>query len=157
MLSRILKVSIVGLIWTYLYVRSTQLLFIYAWNFDYFSASSWQKIFDFWNSGGTIKKGKDYLFLFSLLMLIPIWLIGWRILFKINFLSVLILPITLYNDRIIRKYGASSKRIILKNMGVSIKTEDDVKSKLEAIKPNEWNEANKIRDAVQEKFKKTQK
>lgn len=66
---------------------------------------------------------------------------------------MLLSPIRLYNNYIIRKYGASSKRILLKNMGRSAKIKDQIE---EMSKPNTQiktdEEVNKIRSAVAEKI-----
>lgn len=152
MIKKLLKASVVGVIWSYFYIFVTDLLLIYIWNFDYLSPADWQTVNIFWKQGGVIKNGKDYLFLFSLLMLVPFWLAGWKYLYNRNYIEILLWPLTAYNRFIIRKYGEGSPRILLKNMGTGIKIEEELKLKTEAVKPIEWKEADKVRRAVSEKL-----
>ena len=65
-------------------------------------------------------------------------------------------PINAYNRYIINRYGNESKRILLKNIGTSMKIEEEMKQKTEAIKPIEWKEADKVRQAVSEKISSNQ-
>lgn len=37
MIKKLLKASVVGVIWSYFYIFVTDLLLIYIWNFDYLS------------------------------------------------------------------------------------------------------------------------
>lgn len=149
MIARLLKITLAGVFWTYAYILLSQAGFVHLWHFDYLSSADWQQISYFWQGGGTIRQGKDYLFLFSLLMIAPIWLIGWKIFYKIKYLELLMLPLTLYNSYIMRIYGANSQRTILRNMGTSKKIAASIKARLAAVKPSSWNDAAKIRDAIQ--------
>lgn len=54
-----------------------------------------------------------------LLALIPLWFWGWRFFYRLSFVKILLFPITWYNNRMIRKYGENTPRIILKNMGAA--------------------------------------
>lgn len=150
---KFIRTIFIGILWSYVYLMITNSLLIYFWNFSTLSANSWKSLRVYWESGGSIKVGKDYLLLTILLLLIPLWLWGWRRLFKKNYLEMLLSPIRLYNNYIIRKYGASSKRILLKNMGRSAKIKDQIEEMSKPktqIKTDE--EVNKIRSAVAEKI-----
>lgn len=156
-LLRLIRNLIIGTIWSYLYLLIANTVLIHFWNFSTLSHNSWRLLKIFWERGGTIKTGRDYLLLFCLALLIPLWLWGWRKLVKIRYLNFLLAPIRMYNDRIIRKYGASSKRIVLKNLGRSKKVEEEIDSKAQPqsqVKTDE--EVNKIRGAVLEKINSAQ-
>lgn len=67
--------------------------------------------------------------------------------------ELLLAPIRLYNDHIIKKYGDSSSRIILHNMGRTIKAEDQIEQLTKPQNPAKTDvEVNKIRNAVYEKI-----
>jgi hypothetical protein len=132
MIKKLLKISrflIIGIIWSYIYAFLTSYITIYFWKFNILSINSWKIISAYWNNGGIIKTSNDYIFLFTLLIIFVIWLIGLIILRKKSLLGILLAPVFLYNDHIIKKYGEDSKRIILKNMGISKKT--DIKELVE--------------------------
>ena len=152
MIKKLLRICIIGVVWSCTYAFVTNFLLIYIWNFDYLSPTDWQTINIFWKQGGVIESGKDYFFLFSLLMLIPLWLAGCKFWYHRNYLEIMLWPLTAYNNFIIRKYGESSPRILLKNMGTGIKIEEEVKIRTESVKPIEWKEADKLRQAVSEKL-----
>lgn len=117
------------------------------------SANSWRLLKSFWERGGTIRTGSDYLLLTTLFLLIPFWIWGWKRLNKINYLNILLWPISIYNNHIISKYGASSSRIILKNMGPSKKITEEIE--LMSAPSNQIKtdvEVNKIRSAISEKI-----
>ena len=124
-----LKWAIVGILWTYTYILLTTLLFKSVWGFNYLSRSSWNIISTFWQQGGRIKSGSDYLFILCLLLLIPLWIWGWRKLYKTNLMAVVLIPLTWYQNRSAAKYMKSMSRIKLHNIGVSIG--DDVKQDFE--------------------------
>lgn len=147
----------IGAIWSYLYLLIANTVLIHFWNFSTLSPNSWRMLKLFWEKGGTIKTGRDYLLLFCLLILIPIWLWGWRRLVKIRYTDFLLAPIRLYNTYIIRKYGASSKRIVLKNLGRSKKIDEEIELKAQPksqVKTDQ--EVNKIRGAILEKINSAQ-
>lgn len=156
MIKLILKITrnlLIGTLWTYVYLLISNVILIYFWNFSTLSAQSWKMIRLFWEGGGTIWAGKDYALLSLLLLLLPVWILGWRKLTKVNYLNILLTPIYIYNDRVIKKYGASSSRILLKNMGISKKVTEIIEQKMQSgnkIKTDE--EVNKIRNAISEKI-----
>lgn len=157
MIGKLFKASVVGIIWSYIYIFATELLLYYLWNFDYLSPQDWNTINTFWEHGGVIKTWKDYLFILSLLVVIPLWFWGWKYLYRQNYLEILLWPLNAYNRHIINRYGSESKRILLKNIGTSVKVEEEMKQKTAAIKPIEWKEADKVRQAVSEKISSSHK
>ncbi len=121
------------------------------------SAHSWQTIIRFWNSGGIIKSSADYMFLGTLCALPFAWIWGWHYLLKRNYLEILLYPINSYNRYVIKKYGQSSKRIVLRNIKSSQKIIDEIKNQLESIKPEKNKEVLGIRNTVNQKIKELNK
>ena len=154
-LFKILKAAIVGAVWTVVFVYAAQIIMISVWNFDILNMRDWQVINTFWESGGKIKTDRDYLFVGMLLALIPLWFWGWRFFCRLSFVKILLFPITWYNNRMIRKYGENTPRIILKNMGAAKSKpnmEEIIEQRLkESAKPRE-KETGKIRRSIQEKI-----
>ena len=75
---KFLKALVVGSVWTVIFVYIAENIMIYLWNFDILNTRDWQIINSFWESGGKIKAGKDYIFILMLLALIPLWFCGWK-------------------------------------------------------------------------------
>lgn len=158
MITKILKIGLIGIVWSYLYFYYANILFLYLWGFDLFLPDSWHKIALFWDYGGVIREGKDYAFLLTLVVTPIIWLLGWRMLCRISLIKILVWPFETYNRHIAKKYGnRAGKRIILKNMGQGTKIEEDIKVATEAVKANPEQDADKIREAVKNKLSKAQK
>lgn len=136
-LKKLLKLSkflIVGILWSYIYIGVTLALFKHIWSFNYLSRAHWKVISSFWNEGGKISTGKEYLFIICLLLLIPIWLWGWRRLYKTNFLAILLAPLTWYQKKMADKYLKSMSRVKIHNIGTSAGEEIklDFENKLKA-------------------------
>lgn len=155
-LLRLLKLLIIAALWTWIYVLSADWLMIKAWNFNFLSANDWRTINIFWQNGGIIKESKDYLFLGTLLLIVPLWYWVLRLLCRINWLNLLLAPFIWYNNYIIRKYGADSKRIILKNLGKSRPVKEELAAMMPKAKSREEMnlEAEQIRSSLQEKLQK---
>lgn len=130
------KLFIVGVIWSYVYLCGTTLLFKSIWGFNYLSRSNWRIISGFWKSGGTIRSGSDYMFIICLILLIPLWLWGWRKLYKANFINLLLIPVNWYQRRSADNYMKSMSRVKLHNIGISIGADikQDFENKLQKQK-----------------------
>lgn len=152
-LFRIIRFLTIGAAWSYVYLLISNSILILFWNFNILSPQSWHLLNIFWEKGGIIKTGKDYLLLFLLLLLFPIWFWGYRRLLKTNFINLLLLPFQIYNDKMLKKYGADSKRIILKNLGRTTQTEESIDDRVKPKTPVKTDEeVNKIRSAISEKI-----
>lgn len=128
------------------------------WNFDYLSTNDWQTIGNFWEGGGSIKTGKDYIFMTMLLLIIPFWILGWRYFYKINFVQLLLSPIIWYNKRQIKKYGPTTN-IVLKNMGTNKKgpqLQEMIADRVKLANKQKEPASLKIRESVQEKISTTE-
>ncbi len=151
---RFIRAISIGIIWGCIFFILASSVTIYFWNFNLFSANSWKSVQFFWQHGGVIKEGKDYALLFTLLCLIPLYLYSWKKLCGKKFTHLILAPILMYNNYVIRKYGSESPRIILKNMGRNNAELEELEKRLNptsTTKPDE--EINKIRNAVQDKIK----
>lgn len=145
---RFVRFVIIGILWSYIFIACANFIIYTLWNFNLLSARSWQTISAFWQSGGVIKTGKDYIFLSTIVALPFIWIWGWRFFCKVSYINILLYPIICYNRRIIRKYGHDSSRIVLKNMKSSQKIIEDIKNELESIKPEKAKEVQNIRQQI---------
>ena len=157
---KFIKALIVCTIWSAVYLYATDILMIYIWNFDFLNIHHWEVINTFWEKGGKIKTGKDYLFVAMLLSIIPVWLWGCRYFYKVNYLNILLFPITYYNNRMIKKYGEGTSRIVLKNMGATRekpKLEDIIESRLKESAQKTEKESNKIRQNIHNKINSANK
>lgn len=141
-------------LWTYLYLLGTSILFIYFWNFNILSGANWQVVYQYWESGGVIHTWKDYLLLGLLISYIPVWYIGWKHFRQIEWIHILLWPITKYNQYIIGKYGSDAPHIVLKNMGTGdIKIEEEIERKSKPKSKIETDaEVNSIRAEVAKKI-----
>lgn len=124
-----IKWLIVGIIWSYIYIVCTWLFFKSIWGFNYLSYSNWQIITRYWNEGGRIKTGKDYLFILCLAIFIPLWIWGWKKLNKTNIINILFQPFLWLQKRQAEKYMKNMSHIKIHNIGISIG--DEIKQDFE--------------------------
>ena len=151
-LLKIFRTALIGLLWTYFFLIISNYLMYQLWSFNFMSAHSWQTISRYWNSVGVINSAPDYIFLLMLFSLPLVWLIGWILLLRVDYLNILLYPINAYNRRIINKYGHDSSRVVLRNLKSSQKMIEEIKEQLESIKPAKNKEVNNIRLEVQKKL-----
>jgi len=154
---KFIKFILVGTAWSYLFIYASVLFTIKIWNFNYLSLKSLRIIGSFWNQGGIIKHPGDYWLFAVLLLLIPLWLLGWRYFYKKNFTAFLLTPIIWYNKRTIAKYGSNSSRIILKNLGTTQKIDpkEYIESQLKDAKAtieNHEKASDSLREMLKEKI-----
>ncbi len=157
-LKKFIKFSIVGMIWTYVYAYCTSLLVFVLWNFNYLAPSDWQMIGNFWDGGGSIRSGKDYIFMTMLLLIIPFWIAGWRYFYKLNFIQLILSPIVWYNKRQIKKIS-NTTNVVLKNMGANKKgpqLQDMIADRMKLANKQKEPTSLLIRENVQEKISTTE-
>lgn len=155
-LSKLFKLIIVGLLWTYILLCGAEWAMMKLWRFDILDFKSLQIIADWWNHGGTIKTGRDFLFLASIILVVIIWLWGWKRAYLINFKNVIIAPFEWLNRQMLKKYS-QGERIVIKNIGLKEEKqseEDIIKEQLKDIGQRLDNnkESTKIREAMAEKI-----
>ena len=151
---KVFRVSLIGVIWTYLFLVVSNYIMFQLWNFNFMSARSWQTISRFWESGGIIKTKTDYIFLLMLISLPFLWILGWLRALRIDYLSILLYPVNAYNRYVINKYGHDSSRIVLKNIKTNQKIIEEIKGQIESIKPAKSKEVGNIRAEVQRQLEK---
>lgn len=155
MIFKAFKITLVGIIWSYIFIYCSNVLFSYLWGFNLLSPQSWKKIADYWNQGGAIREGKDYVFLLMIFLLVPFWIIGWKKLYRIDYIRIVISPFTLYNHFVINRCCRNGGRIALKNVGKTKKVKLEIKERKEAVKPHPEQDADRIRQAVKNKLNKS--
>ncbi len=103
--------------WTGLYLYIVKLIMSYFWHFNIFEKRYWQVIGEFWRSGGVIDQFSEYMFLLMLVLIIPVWIFGYKKAIKLSYVKIIFFPIFWYNDYIDKKYANLPNHIVLKNMG----------------------------------------
>lgn len=136
-----------ALLWTWIFVWLTDILFILLWNFDFTSAQSWQIVINYWNNGGVIKTASDITLFIALLLLPLFWYFGWRRLRKVKFLQLAVAPINMLY-RLLNSGSDKSERIVIRNIKSSQQRMDDIKSELDGIKPAKNQSSQGIRSNI---------
>ena len=73
----LLKITLVGLCWSVLFIEGIRVIMLTNWHFDLFRSSHWQHAWSLWLSGWTIDEPKEWAFILIIFTAIPIWLTGW--------------------------------------------------------------------------------
>lgn len=152
LIGKIVRNLLIAFVWTFVFVVIVNNLLVFTWSFNLFSSNSWKTIYYFWQGGGIIKTLKDYIFLLCLFSIPFLWVWGLRRLIRVNYISILISPITVYNNHIIKKYGRNSSRILLKNLKSDHHDVEVIKEEIESIKPDNPQEVQIIRSEIQKKI-----
>jgi len=117
-IKKALRYILIGTGWTAAYFFLVRWVMAYFWGFDPFEPKYWQIIGNFWQNGGVIDSLPEYLFLFMLIAIIPLWIWGWKVANRVSYVRVIFFPVFWYHDYINRKYAeAPAGRVIIKNMG----------------------------------------
>lgn len=116
-ISRYLRILSILVVWTALYLWVVSLIMAYFWHFNIFEKRYWLVISDFWSNGGVIDQFSEYMFLLMLILVIPVWIWGFKKALKLSFVKIIFFPIFWYNDYINKKYASLPGHIVLKNMG----------------------------------------
>lgn len=149
-----LKVLFIGVLWTAAFLYAARLILIYIWHFDIFYRKQWGVLSGYWNNNGVIMSGTDYLFFLTLLILVLVWGIGWRLLAKANYLKLLLYPFEYFNNYEIKKYENVDTHVVIKNIAVSEKltVEDVIQERIKKEKVNKVKEADQLRRNISEKI-----
>ncbi|MBO5037906.1 MAG: hypothetical protein J6C85_00405 [Alphaproteobacteria bacterium] len=103
-----------------------RIIFRLLWNFDILSAVSYQKMQNYWESGGVFNTFKDCSLLGSLLLFPIIWLHASYKLYKYGLGKFLTRPIILLYRRLTRPKVMEVEHVSIKNMGSKDKTLDEI-------------------------------
>ena len=121
------KFVIVGLFWTGFWCALTRQLIFYVWKFDYISQKQWLVLREFWRRNGVIKGHSDYLLFLSLIGVVVVWYIGFKKLYRVDYVKLLLKPFDFLSKKQIEKYKNEGKHIVIKNLVVGEKmTVDDM-------------------------------
>lgn len=79
------RTLLVGFIWGLIFFLWWMKGFLYQnWNFDIFSKYSWGFLYNEFVSGWVISATSDWVFVWTLILAVPLFLIGWNLFLKIN-------------------------------------------------------------------------
>lgn len=149
-LSKIIRISLVALFWTWFFVCLSDIFFIAIWKFDFTSAHSWNIVKGFWERGGNIKTYSDVL-LFAALLLLPfLWFIGLRCALKLDYARLLFTPINFLYALFDRT--SSNERVVIKATKSTEQQIEEIKNEINSVKPQKNQSTKSIRAAVKEKL-----
>ena len=151
----IIRNAFIFIAWTIIFTSISNLLVKLIWNFDFTSAVSWQILSDFWNHGGIIKTTSDILLITTLMLLPPLWLVGFILSLKLNYFKIITFPIKYIAKIFDTDKNKEPERIVIKNIKSSQQMIDDIKNELDSIKPEKSKEAGNIRFEVTKKREET--
>ncbi len=152
---KIVKLFIIGGLWTLLLACFIRWIMIRIWQFDIFYKKQWSVIAGFWNNNGIIIGASDYMLFVVLLLSLIIWICGWILFYKVSYVSILTKPINYIADRAIKKYETQDNHIVFKNISVAEKTtlEDIIQERIQKEKNKELiKEAEHLRKNISEKI-----
>jgi len=85
----LLKITLVGLCWSVLFIEGIRVILITNWHFDIFRTTHWQHAWNLWLSGWVIDETKEWAFILIILSSIPIWISVWAGLSTVSWSKVL--------------------------------------------------------------------
>ena len=138
------KFLLIGSLWTFVFLYVATAWMEYFWNFKLLSGEDWRKISYFWNHGGVIKQQKDVIFVCNIVLLPFLWIWLWKKLQKADYMKILLLPFEVYSRWSLGKIK-NDKRIVLKNIQYSDNEAEELKAKIESIKPKGTKEKGEIK------------
>ena len=127
----------------------------YIWNFDLFDVSRWKFISEFWQRNGTISGFSDYMFFLSLLVIVIVWIRGWKKFYKIQYVKALLKPFEYFSKKQIEKYSKEDKHVVIKNLtvGEKITIDDLIAEKIkEEEKTPKTKESENLRQGILQKI-----
>ncbi len=159
-LFKLIKILLVGSIWTYIFIYFADMAMVKFWHFSLLRIDDWATISTYWNSGGKIKTGKDFAFLFSIALIPAVWLWGWSLACKVNYPALLLAPFEWLRNRSLAHYN--DERIVIKNIGLTeekVSEEELIKDQLKNLEKeiDENKETLKIRENIAEKINNLKK
>lgn len=84
-MSNLKRTLLIGAIWAGIFFLWWLKGFLYQnWNFDIFSFSSWAFLYNEFLSGWVISATSDWIFVWTLIFAVPLFLIGWNLFLKVK-------------------------------------------------------------------------
>ena len=80
----LLKVVLVGILWSIFFIEGIRVIMLSNWYFDIFRVSHWLHAWNLWKSGWVIDDPKEWAFILIIFSFIPVWITVWITLSKIN-------------------------------------------------------------------------
>lgn len=88
------RTFLVGLIWGLIFFLWWLKGFLHQnWNFDLFSLASWKYLYNEFVGGWVISATSDWIFLWTLILAIPLFVLGWNIFLKVKWRQTFLTPL----------------------------------------------------------------
>ncbi len=73
----IIRIIIVGLLWSVFFMESIRVIMLRNWHFDIVNYEHWKIAWDLWTTTWVISEPKEWAFVFIVISFIPLWFTGW--------------------------------------------------------------------------------
>ncbi len=97
----LLRIVIVGLLWSTFFIEGIRVIMLTNWHFDIFRTTHWLHAWNLWLSGWVIDEPKEWAFVLIILTAVPVWITVWAALSTIHWGNILtflsILPLKFFN------------------------------------------------------------
>ena len=97
----LLRIMLVGLLWSIFFIEGIRVIMLTNWHFDIFRPTHWQHAWSLWSSGWVIDEAKEWAFVLIILTAVPVWITVWAALSTIRWERVFkfigLLPVRLFN------------------------------------------------------------
>lgn len=97
----LLKIALVGLLWSIFFIEGIRVIMLTNWHFDIFRPSHWQHAWDLWSSGWVIDEAKEWAFVLIILTAVPAWITVWAALSTVHweylFKNLSLFPLKIFN------------------------------------------------------------
>lgn len=98
----LLRILIVGLLWSVFFIEGIRVIMLTNWHFDIFRISHWQHAWNLWLSGWVIDEPKEWAFVLIILTAVPVWITVWAGLSSLRWSGILsflsALPLKILNN-----------------------------------------------------------
>lgn len=107
----LIRIIIVGLLWSIFFMESTRVIMLRNWHFDILNREHWKIAWDLWSTTWVISEPKEWAFVLIVVSFIPLWFTGWITLSLISWGKFTLFVITL-PWKIIRNIFSRPTKII---------------------------------------------
>lgn len=73
----LLRITLVGILWSILFIEGVRVILLTNWHFDIFRLLHWRHAWNLWISGWVIDQPKEWAFILIILTAIPVWATVW--------------------------------------------------------------------------------
>ncbi|MBQ9236202.1 MAG: hypothetical protein IJ184_07065 [Alphaproteobacteria bacterium] len=85
----LLRIVVVGVLWSILFIEGIRVILLTNWHFDIFRATHWSHAWNLWLSGWVIDEPKEWAFVLIILTAVPVWATVWAALSIVKWEAVL--------------------------------------------------------------------